>query len=138
MKNLNKVNLKKLFLAAYINEATEEQLLYINKLLNEGKYEQVYAIIDEYIQNMVNKKDLKNSVSGNPSGEGEISSSGIAEEEFDVSKMDPEAFELYCILMLIDELSKEQDETKKKSLLKQIERAIENYRNSDQTPRKTR
>ena len=46
--------------------------------------------------------------------------------------MDPQSFELYCILMLINEYEKEQDQSKKKLLEAQIQAAIERYRNPEE------
>ena len=46
--------------------------------------------------------------------------------------MDPQTFELYSILMLIDEYEKEQDEEKKEVLKNQIQMALNRYRNFEE------
>lgn len=131
MENFNKINLKKEFLKMYVKEATPEQLEQINMLLEQGNYQQINAIIDEYTNNIINNKDLKNFGSGNPSGGGVPERPGY-KEEFNTEDMEPQTFELYCILMLIDEYEKEQDKTKKELLHSEIQMAISRYRNHEE------
>lgn len=131
MENLNKVNSKEQFLKMYIKEATPEQLQNINNLLEQGDYKQIDAIIEEYEHNIINNKDLKNFDSGNPSSGGYPMTPKI-KEKFSTEDMDPQAFELYCILMLINEYEKEQNQDKKKLLETQIQSAIEKYRNPEE------
>ena len=54
MDDFNKINLKEEFLKMYVKEATPKQLEQINMLLEQGNYQQINAIIDEYTnrQNM--------------------------------------------------------------------------------------
>ena len=54
------------------------------------------------------------------------------EDQTSTEDMDPQSFELYCILMLINEYEKEQDQSKKKLLEAQIQAAIERYRNPEE------
>lgn len=131
MENLNKIDSKEQFLEMYIKEATPEQLQNINNLLEQGDYKQIDAIIEEYEHNIINNKDLKNFDSGNPSS-GDYPMTPKIKEKFSTEDMDPQAFELYCILMLINEYEKEQNQDKKKLLETQIQSAIEKYRNPEE------
>lgn len=127
MEKFNKINLKEEFLKMYVKEATPEQLEQINMLLEQGNYKQIDTIIDEYTNNIINNKDLKDLDSGNPSGGG-MPARPEYKEEFSTEDMDPQTFELYCILMLIDEYEKEQDKAKKELLHSEIQMAISRYR----------
>lgn len=131
MDNSNKINLKEHFLKMYVKEATPEQLKQINMLLEQKNYQQINAIIDEYTNNIINNKDLKDFGSGSPSGGG-ISARPEVKDEFSTEDMDPQTFELYCILMLIDEYEKEQDKSKKELLHSEIQMAINRYRNPEE------
>ena len=131
MEEINKINLKKQFLKMYVNEASLEQLQQINELLDQENYKQIDAIIDEYVHNITNNKNLNDFDSGNLSGVGRPTTSEL-KEEFSTENMDPRAFELYCILMLIDEYEKEQDKAKKDELHKQIQMAISKYNNPEE------
>lgn len=129
MEEINKINLKEQFLKMYVEEATSEQLQYINSLLDSGEYEEIDRIIKEYINSIVNNKDLKkfggNGGFGNPAGGNPINH---ANEKTSTEEMDPQSFELYSILMLIDEYLDEKDEVKKQLLQNEIQIALERYR----------
>lgn len=135
MENLNSMNLKEQFLKMYVKESSQEQLQYINSLLDKEDYKQIDEIVEEYANNIINNKDLKEFVktggTGTPIGSSPINPN---KEEFSTEDMDPQAFELYCILMLIDEYEKEQDEEKKEMLKNQIQMAIERYRTLEELP----
>ena len=140
MEKLNSMNLKEQFLEKYVKEATQEQLQCINSLLDRGDYKQIDEIVKEYANNIINNKDLKefgeNGGSGNPVGSAPIN---LNNEEKSTEDMDPQSFELYCILMLIDEYEKEQNEEKKKILRNQIQMASERYRTPEElSPFKSR
>ena len=140
METLNKINLKEQFLKMYVKEATTEQLEQINSLLEQGDYKQIDRIIEEYTQNIINNKDLKTfgENGGSPFGGG-MSVRPENEDKTSTDDMDPQAFELYCILMLINEYEREQNQDKKKSLESQIQAAIEKYRNPEEVkPGKSR
>lgn len=129
MEEINKINLKEQFLKMYVEEATSEQLQYINSLLDSGEYEEIDKIINEYTNSIINNKDLKefggNGGSGNPAGGNPINHTN---EKTNTEKMDPQSFELYSILMLIDEYLNEKDEVKKQLLQNEIQMALERYR----------
>ena len=131
MDTFNKINLKEQFLKMYVKEATSEQLEQINMLLEQGNYKQIDTIIKEYTHNIINNKDLKDLGSENPSGGG-MPARPEYKEEFSTEDMDPQTFELYCILMLIDEYEKEQDKTKKELLHSEIQMAINRHRNPEE------
>ena len=131
MDTFNKINLKEQFLKMYVKEATPEQLKQINMLLEQRNYQQINAIIDEYTNNIINNKDLKDLGSGNPSSGG-MPARPEYKEEFSTEDMDSQTFELYCILMLIDEYEKEQDKAKKELLYSEIQMAISRYRNPEE------
>lgn len=134
MENLNNINLKEQFLKMYVKEATYEELQHINMLLEQENYKQVDTIIEEYTYNIINNKDLKNFDSGNPISCGRTIEPEVKderEEKFSTEDMDPQAFELYCILMLINEYEKEQDKAKKELLHNEIQIAIKRYRNPE-------
>lgn len=140
MEEINRINLKEQFLKMYVKEATQEQLQYINSLIDSGDYKQINEIVKEYTNNIINNKDLKefgeNGESGSPFGSAPINPN---KEELSTEDMDPQSFELYCILMLISEYEKEQDEEKKKMLKSQIQMALEKYRTPEElTPTKSR
>ncbi len=107
MENLNIINLKEQFLEMYVKEATPEQLQYINMLLELADYEKINEIIEEYIHNMTNNKDLKDYDGG----------SGNSSKRF----------ELYHILVLIREYKKEQDIVKKEFLRELIQMAVNRF-----------
>ncbi len=129
MEEINKINLKEQFLKMYVEEATSEQLQYINSLLDSGEYEEIDRIINEYTNSIINNKDLKefggNGGSSNPAGGNPINR---ANEKTSTEEMDPQSFELYSILMLIDEYLNEKDEVKKQLLQNEIQMALERYR----------
>ncbi|MEE3343752.1 MAG: hypothetical protein VZS44_06660 [Bacilli bacterium] len=127
MGAINKINLKDQFLIMFVEKATTEQLQHINMLLKQGDYKQIDSIIEEYTYNIINNKDLK---SEKPSSGG-VSTRYEFKEEYSTEDMDPQTFELYCILKLIDEYEEEQDQEKKKMLETQIQNAIEKYRNPE-------
>lgn len=129
MEEINKINLKEQFLKMYVKEATQEQLQYINSLLDSGDNKEIDRIIEEYTNNIVNNKDLKefgeNGGSGSPAGGNPINP---ASEKVSTEEMDPQSFEFYSILMLIEEYLNEKDETKKQLLKNEIQMALERYR----------
>ncbi len=131
MEEINKINLKEQFLKMYVEEATSEQLQYINSLLDSGEYEEIDRIINEYTNNIVNNKDLKefggNGGSGNLAGGNPINHTN---EKTNTEEMNPQSFELYSILMLIDEYLNEKDEVKRQLLQNEIQMALERYRTS--------
>ena len=133
METLNKINLKEQFLKMYVKEATTEQLEQINSLLEQGDYKQIDRIIEEYTQNIINNKDLKSfgENGGSPFGGGMPVRPGN-EDKTGTEDMDPQAFELYCILMLINKYEKEQNHDKKKLLETHIQAAIERYRTPEE------
>ena len=103
MEEINKIDLKEQFLKMYVKEASQEQLQYINSLLDSGG----------------------NGGSGNPTGGNPINP---ASEKASTEEMDPQSFEFYSILMLIEEYLNEEDETKKQLLQNEIQMALERYR----------
>ncbi len=129
---INKINLKEQFLKMYVKEATAEQLEQINSLLEQGDYKQIDRIVEEYTQSIINNRDLKafGENGGNPFG-GTPTIPGN-EDKTSTEDMEPQAFELYCILMLINKYEKEQVQSKKKLLEAQIQAAIERYRNPEE------
>ena len=131
METFNKINLKEQFLKMYVKEATPERLEQINMLLEQGNYKQIDTIIEEYTRNIINNKDLKDFGSGNPSSGGNPIRPEY-KEEFSTEDMESQTFELYCILMLIDEYEKEQDKDKKELLHNEIQMAISRYRNPEE------
>ena len=133
METLNKINLKEKFLKMYVKEATAEQLEYINSLLEQKDYATIDRIVEEYTQSIINNKDLKTfgENGGSPFGGWMPVKSGN-EDKTSTEDMDPQAFELYCILMLINEYEKEQNQDKKKLLESQIQAAIERYRTPEE------
>ena len=133
METLNKINLKEEFLKMYVKEATAEQLEQINSLLEQGDYKQIDRIVEDYAQSIINNKDLKTfgEYGGSPFGGG-MPVRPENEDKTSTEDMDPQSFELYCILMLINEYEKEQDQSKKKLLEAQIQAAIERYRNTEE------
>ena len=130
MKTLQKINLKKEFLKMFVKEAPPEQLEYINSLFEQNDYEQINQITDEYIERIINNTDLKTfgEDEGSPFSGG-MPKEFSCEDNFSTEDMDPHAFELYCILVLIDELLKEQDKWKKQLLINHIQIALNRYRN---------
>ena len=133
METLNKINLKEEFLKMYVKEATAEQLEQINSLLEQGDYKQIDRIVEEYTQGIINNKDLKSfgENGGSPFGGG-MPVRPENEDKTSTEDMDPQTFELYCILMLINEYEKEQNQDKKKLLEAQIQAAIERYRTPEE------
>ena len=133
METLNKINLKEQFLKMYVKDATIEQLEHINSLLEQKDYATIDRIVEEYTQNIINNIDLKTfgENGGNPFGGG-IPVRPENEDKTSTEDMDPQSFELYCILMLINEYEKEQDQSKKKLLEAQIQAAIERYRTPEE------
>ncbi len=133
METLNKINLKEQFLKMYVKEATAEQLEQINSLLEQKDYTQIDRIVEEYTQSIINNKDLKTfgKNGGSPFCGGMPVRPGN-EDKTSTEDMEPQAFELYCILMLINEYEKEQNQDKKKFLEVQIQAAIERYRTPEE------
>lgn len=62
----------------------------------------------------------------------QISGSPQASWKVDKEEMDQQSFELYSILMLIEEYEKERDEKKKKMLKIQIQTALNKYRSFEE------
>lgn len=132
MENLNNYNLKEQALKMYVEKATPDQLQHINLLLEQGIYNQVNAIIEDYIDNIMNNKNLKDFSGGNPSDGGRSKRPEVREEKISTEEMNSEAFELYCILLLIDEYEREQDKEKKEALHNAIQKALNRYRNTEE------
>ena len=57
------------------------------------------------------------------------------EEKTSTEDMDPQSFELYCILMLIKEYEEEKDEKEKETLKREIGRAVYDYRHPEEPTR---
>ena len=125
---INKINSKEQFLKTYVKEASLEQLQRIDSLLCSGDYKQINEIIEEYTNRLINNEDLK-EVGDSSFRQVSINSN---KKEVSTEDMDPQAFELYCILMLIDQYVQEQDEDKKKYIDKSIQAALEKYRASEE------
>ncbi len=125
---INKINSKEQFLKTYVKEASLEQLQHIDSLLCSGDYKQINEIIEEYTNRLINNEDLK-EVGDSSFRQVSINSN---KKEVSTEDMDPQSFELYCILMLIDQYVQEQDEDKKKYIDKSIQAALEKYRASEE------
>ena len=140
MEEINKINLKEQFLKMYVKEATQEQLHCINSLLESGDYNQINKIIEDYTHNIVNNKNLKEFVE-NGGSDGTVGSTPTnpVNAEINNEDMDPQAFELYCILMLIDKYLNEEDKVKKQLLQDEIQIALKEYRTPEElSPAKSR
>lgn len=128
---INEINLEEEFLKMYVERATPEQLKNIDMLLEQGDYEQIAKIIEEYKNSIINNEDLKNTNNGNPS-DGEMPLRIRTKKEFSTEKMEPQTIELLGILKLIDEYEKETDPVKKALLLEQIQKALIKYRTPEE------
>ena len=62
----------------------------------------------------------------------------LEEKEFSTENMDPQTFELYCILVLIDKYQKEKDENKKRMLQMEIDNALNKYRSYEKKEQRGR
>lgn len=120
----NFVSLKEQLVKLYIKEATPEQLIQLNELIEQGDFAQINLIMEEYTQSIINNLDIK-SIEDPPKGDSKVI---IKENENSTEDMDPETFELYTILVLIGEYEKEEDTDRKQQLYTNIQKAIEKYR----------
>ena len=120
----NSVSIKEQLVKLYIKEATPEQLIQLNELIEQGDFTQINLIMEEYTQSIINNLDIK-SIENPPKGDSKVI---IKEDEHSTEDMDPETFELYTILVLIGEYEKEEDTDRKQQLYTNIQKAIEKYR----------
>ena len=138
METKNKINIEEQFLKMYVKKANREQLEHIDQLLDQKDYEEIDRIIEEYAHRIINNRDLKDLESGGGEKAFVLPNEPKEGEKFSTEDMDPQTFELYCILKLIDEHEKEENKDKKNILDNQIQDAIEAYRNLKKNTTKTR
>ena len=109
--NDNNINLQEQMLKLYLNDASNEELIEIDTLLEQKKYDLIFEI--KYIPVEIDEKQIS------------------------TEDMDPQSFELYCILVLIDKYLKEKDENKKRILEDEINNALYYYRFHKTTEQKS-
>ena len=130
----NSVSIKEQLVKLYIKEATPEQLIQLNELIEQGDFAQINLIMEEYTQSIINNLDIK-SIENPPKGDSKVI---IKEDEHSTEDMDPETFELYTILVLIGEYEKEEDRDRKQQLYTNIQKAIEKYRTAKESKKHTK
>lgn len=134
----NNVDLHEQFLKMYLKDANPEELVEINGFLEQQQYDLIFKKVDEYTKRIFNNVDYKQVApddgSGNGGGNNPYESK---EKEFSTEDMDPQTFELYCILVLIDKCLKEKDENKKRMLEEEINNALYYYRSHERTEQKS-
>ena len=128
MDDYNKIDLQELYFQLYLENASDKEIIEINYLLEQNEYDLVLKRVDQCVKNILYKKDIKNTDSGGWSDEVKIIMPELEEKEFSTENMDPQTFELYCILVLIDKYQKEKDENKKRMLQMEIDNALNKYR----------
>lgn len=125
----NNVNLQYQFLKIYLNSASNEELIEINTLLQQKKYDLIFNKIDEYRKKIIYNKSYKDV---SPSGDSGVGSNHVLteldEKTFSTEEMDSQTFELYCILVLIDKYLHEKELNKKRLFEEEINNALYYYR----------
>ena len=119
---MSRINLKEQFLKMFIEEASIDDVLYINQLLDEGNYWEINRMISIYATEVINNMALQ-SMEGNPTGS--IYSSLDEDDEIDSQKA-----ELYPILLLVIRFRKENNSIKKEVIKRKIQSLVEKYRNN--------
>ena len=136
--NDNNINLQEQMLKLYLNDASNEELIEIGSLLEHKKYDLIFGKVDEYTKKILYKKDYKQiETNGDNGGEIKCIPVEIDEKQISTEDMDPQTFELYCILVLVDKYLKEKDENKKRILEDEINNALYYYRSHKTTEQKS-
>lgn len=136
--NDNNINLQEQWLKLYLNDVSNEELIEISTLLKQKQYDSIFQKVDEYKQKILYKKDYKQIESnGDDGSQIKFIPVEIKEKEISTEDMDPQTFELYCILVLIDKYLKEKDENKKRMLEDEINNALYYYRSYEPTEQKS-
>lgn len=136
--NDNNIDLQEQMLKLYLNDASNEELIEIGTLLEQKKYDLIFGKVDEYTKKILYKKDYKQiETNGDNGGEIKYIPVEIDEKQISTEDMDPQSFELYCILVLIDKYLKEKDENKKRILEDEINNALYYYRSHKTTEQKS-
>ena len=139
MDDYNKIDLQELYFQLYLENASDKEIIEINYLLEQNEYDLVLKRVDQCVKNILYKKDIKNTDSGGDwSDEVKIIMPELEEKEFSTENMDPQTFELYCILVLIDKYQKEKDENKKRMLQMEIDNALNKYRSYEKKEQRGR
>ena len=138
MDDYNKIDLQELYSQLYLENASDKEIIEINYLLEQNEYDLVLKRVDQCVKNILYKKDIKNTDSGGWSDEVKIIMPELEEKEFSTENMDPQTFELYCILVLIDKYQKEKDENKKRMLQMEIDNALNKYRSYEKKEQRGR
>lgn len=138
MDDYNKIDLQELYFQLYLENASDKEIIEINYLLEQNEYDLVLKRVDQCVKNILYKKDIKNTDSGGWSDEVKIIMPELEEKEFSTENMDPQTFELYCILVLIDKYQKEKDENKKRMLQMEIDNALNKYRSYEKKEQRGR
>ena len=142
MKPKNQINIEEQFLKMYVEKASREELEHIDQLLDQKDYEEIDRIVEEYTYRIINNRDLKDLGTDGDGGIGEVEIELVlpnepkneeVEEKFSTEDMDPQTFELFCILKLINAYGKEENKDKKNILENQIQAAIETYRSTEKS-----
>lgn len=128
-KDYNNLDLQEQFLKVYLKDAKYEELVEINNLLEQKQYDLILKKVDEYAKRIINNVDYKQTTPAGASGNGDGNRPYYTKEkEISTENMDPQVFELYCILVLINKCQKEKDEDKKRMLEEEIDNALYYYR----------
>lgn len=139
MDDYNKIDLQELYFQLYLENASDKEIIEISYLLEQNEYDLVLKRVDQCVKNILYKKDIKNTDSGGDwSDEVKIIMPELEEKEFSTENMDPQTFELYCILVLIDKYQKEKDENKKRMLQMEIDNALNKYRSYEKKEQRGR
>lgn len=138
MDDYNKIDLQELYFQLYLENASDKEIIEISYLLEQNEYDLVLKRVDQCVKNILYKKDIKNTDSGGWSDEVKIIMPELEEKEFSTENMDPQTFELYCILVLIDKYQKEKDENKKRMLQMEIDNALNKYRSYEKKEQRGR
>ncbi len=134
----NNVDLQEQFLKMYLKDASHEELVEINNLLEQKQFDLIFKRVDEYTKKIINNVDYKQVAPDGGSGSGgENKPYESTEREFSTEDMDPQTFELYCILVLIDKCLQEKDANKKRMLEEEINNALYYYRSHERTEHKS-
>lgn len=136
--NYNNVDLQEQFLKMYLKDASHEELVEINNLLEQNQFNLIFKRVDEYTKKIINKVDYKQVAPDGESGNsGGNKAYEATEKEFSTEDMDSQTFELYCILVLIDKYLQEKDANKKRMLEEEINNALYYYRFHERTEHKS-